>query len=53
LGEQGSRLVPANVLRASDECAQRLEVAGEQPSSARLDEDVAERRRLDGPGEHG
>ena len=45
-----ARLVAADVLGRADERAQRLEVPGKQPAGARLDQDVAERRRLDRPG---
>ena len=45
-------LVAADVLGRPDQRAQGLEVAGHEPAGPGLDEDVAERRRLDRPGQH-
>ncbi len=45
-------LVAAQVLGRPDERPQAFEIARQQPVRAGLDEDVAERRRLDRPGDH-
>ena len=43
-------LVTPDILRRSDERAQGLEIAGQQTTGARLDEDVAESCGLHRPG---
>ena len=49
----GARRIAAWGVGARDEVAQRLERSGHEARCPRLHEHVAERRRLDGAGEHG